>query len=284
MDGIQEMETNEDFPFNIYIEPKLQSSVMVIGWIEDSDHLGEEVTDYLIKKLGCTEFGEVKSSEFFPSKAISEEGVTTGFIESKFYYCQKKNIVVFRSSPPRFEWYKFIDALLDMAELCQAKELYTINGEAASCIHSAPRKLLVTINLPELKNTLSRHNIAIDIVDKKSPDQKPTLNSFLLWLAKRRNIAGANIHVTVPHYLASIDDPQSCKISAEFLNERFNLGIDFEDLDEETNSLNETINNLRVQFPEIDSCIRKLEHELSPTPEEKGKLVEEIRNAYKMPD
>jgi len=253
------MELNEDSPFNLYVEPKLQNSVMVIGWIEDNDHLGEKVTNYLIKKLECTEFGEVKSSEFFPSQGALGEENHTRFMESKFYFSQQKDIVVFKSSPPRFEWYKFLDGLLDVAESCRVKELYTISSVDTSCSHVTPRKLLVTVNSPELKNLLSNIDLTTEITCKTSAGQKPTINSFLLWLAGRRNIAGASLQVMTPYYLASTSDPHSCKQSVELLNMKLNLGVDFNDLDEEIFGLNETIANLRIQFPEIDSSIWKLE-------------------------
>ena len=279
------MELNENFPFKIYGKPEFQSSIMVIGWSEDAGKLGQKTTDYLNKKLGGIEFGEIETTEFFPSTGVSLEVDVARFPESKFYCCQQKNLVIFRSNPPRFQWYKFIDSVLDVAEhYCHAKELYTVGGMVASCAHTAPRKLLAVANSPALKETLSQYNPASDVVNKKSPGQRPTLNSFLLWLAKKRNMVGANLWVPVPFYLASTEDPQAWRKPAEFLDRRFSLGIDFRDLDEEVTRQNEKIAQLRILSPDIDNCIQKLESNLGLTPEENEKLVREIKESFKKAD
>lgn len=189
--------------------------------------------------------------------------------------------MIFRSSHPRFGWYQFIDAILDVAEHCHTKELYTVSGTVASCAYAARRELLITVNSPELKRILSKYDLATNVVNKTSHGREPTLNSFIIWLAKRRNIAGANLCVAVPYYLAPSDDPQACKKAAEFLDRRFNLGMDFKDLDAEISGQNERIAQLRIHFPEIDNCMRKLESKLGLTPEENEKLVREICESIK---
>ncbi len=271
------MELNENFPFKFYGKLEFQSSVMVIGWSEDAGKLGETTVDYLHEKLGCTEFCEVETADFFPSSGISVENHVIRFPESKFYCCQQKDLVIFKSSPPRFRWYQFIDAVLDVAEHCHTKELYTVGSMAASCAHTAPRKFTVTINSLDLEKILSQCNLASNIVTKTSLGQKPTLNSFLLWLAKRRNIIGANLMVPVPYYLASVGDPQACRKPSEFLDRRLNLGIDFQDLDKEAAEQNKRVAQLRVRFPEIDDYIHKLEINRGLTLEENEKLVKGIR-------
>ncbi|MFC2060476.1 PAC2 family protein [Chloroflexota bacterium] len=272
------MELNDNFPFKFYGKPEFQSSVLVIGWNEDAGKLGEMTVDYLHEKLGCTEFGEVETADFFPSSGTSGANHVTRLPESKFYCCKNKNLVLFMSSPPRFEWYRFIDSVLHMAEYyCHTKELYTVGGMAASCAHTTPRKFTVTVNSPDLEKILSQSNLTSNIVIKTSPGQRPTLNSFLLWLAKRRNIIGADLMVSVPYYLTSVGDPQACRKPSEFLDRRLNLGIDFQDLDKEAVEQNKRVSQLRIRFPEIDDYIHKLEINKGLTPEENEKLVKKIR-------
>ncbi|MCK4697658.1 MAG: PAC2 family protein, partial [Dehalococcoidia bacterium] len=116
------------------------------------------------------------------------------------------------------------------------------------------------------------------------PGQRPTLSSFLLWVAKRRNMAGASLWVPVPFYLVSTEDPQAWRITVEFLDKRFGLGIDFRDLDEEVARQNEKIAQVRIRFPEIDDYIRKLESNLGVTQEENEKLVKEIEEFLRKRD
>jgi len=275
------MQLDKDFPFRINGNPEISSSVMVIGWSEDTGKLGQITTDYLIKKLMCTELGEIKSLDFFPSPGVPSDDDVSHIPKSKFYYCQEKDLIIFKSWPPKFGWYRFMDAVLDLAEYWHTKELYTISGMATSCAYTAPRDLLVSVNSPELKRTLSENNPLMNVINKTSSGQKPTLNSFLLWYAKRRSIVSADLCVMMPYYLTSINDAQSCKKPTELLDVRLNLGIDFRDLDEEISRQNEIIAQLRIHLPEIDSCIRKLESKMGLTSEENEELVREIRKSFR---
>ena len=268
---------NEKCPFKIYGNPRFQTSSLVVGWTEDSGKLGSKVIDYLNKKLWAQEFAEIEPVDFFPLGGVSIIDDVAHFPESKFYYCQERNLVFFRSSPPRAEWHRFLNSVLDVAEqYCQAKELYIIGGMVSLSAHTASRELLAVVNAPEMKETLSRYDLSLDMNYQTPSGQRPTLNSFLLWIAKGRNIPGASLWVPIPFYLVEAEDPQAWKESLEFFDKRFGLGMDFTDLDEGIGRQNEQLAQLRARSPEIDNYIRKLEVNLSLTAEENEKLVEEI--------
>jgi proteasome assembly chaperone (PAC2) family protein len=207
--------------------------------------------------------------------AIADDMVQ--FPESKFYACPKNDLVIFRSDPPSYEWYKFLNLILDTAErYCHVKELHTIGGMVSLSAHTAPRELLGIFNSPELKEALSPYNLAEGLDYETPPGQRPTLNSFLLWAAKRRNIPGVNLWVTVPFYLVAVDDPQARRRVLEFFNQRFDLRIDFSDLDEEIRQQNQAIAEVRSSSPDVDESIRRLESSLRLSEEESRRLVKEI--------
>jgi len=108
------------------------------------------------------------------------------------------------------------------------------------------------------------------------PGQRPTLSSFLLWVAKRRNIPGANLWVPVPFYLAGGNDPLAWRKAAGFLDAHLRLGIDFQDLDKEVAEQNREIAEYRGRFPEIDSYMNRLESNLSLSADESEKLLQGI--------
>ena len=197
--------------------------------------------------------------------------------ESKFYACPENDLVVFKSAPPSREWYKFLNLILDIAQnYCHVKELYTIGGMISLSAHTAPRQFFGTLNSPELKKTLSSYRLTRELNYETPPGQRPTLNSFLLWTAKRRNIPGANLWVPIPFYLVAVDDPQAQKNVLEFLNHRFDLQIDFGDLDEEIRKQNERLARMRTNFPEIDKHITKLESNIRLSEGENEKLVKQV--------
>ena len=264
-------------PFEIYRKPEFQSSSLVVAWGEDAGKLGPKVIDYLNKKLGGEEFGEIEPADFFPLGGVSIEDDVAQFPESKFYCCQEKNLVIFKSNSPRSEWYKFLNSVLDVAEhYCHTKELYTIGGMVSLSAHTAPRQLLAITNSPEMKTALSQYDLARDMDYETPPGQRPTLSAYLLWAAKRRNIPGASLWVPIPFYLVSTEDPKAWRKAVQFFDDRFGLGIDFRDLDEEVARQNEKIAELRNRFPELDDYVHRLESNLSLTEEEHGKLIKEI--------
>jgi len=264
-------------PFKFSRPPELQSPSLVVGWGADAGKLGAKVTDYLNRKLGGQSFYEIEPVEFSPLSGVTIEDDLIQFPEAKFYSCPKNDLMIFRSDPPSYEWYKFLSLILDITEhYCHVKELYTIGGMVSLGAHTAPRELLGTFNSLELKEALSDYNLTGGLDYETPPGQRPTLNSFLLWVTKRRNIPGVNLWVPIPFYLVAVDDPKAQKRVLEFFNQRFDLRIDFNDLDEEIARRNEKIAQMRTRFPEIDEYITRLESNLRLSEDENERLVKEI--------
>jgi len=260
--------------FKLFVQPGLRSSSLVVSWNADAGKLGPKVTDYLNEKLGGQSFGEIEPVDFFPLGGVAVEDDLIQFPESRFYFCPKNGIVIFKSDPPSSEWYKFLSLILDAAEhYCHTKELYTIGGMISPNAHTTPRTLFGISNSSELKQALSQYNLG-EILDYETPPgQRPTLSSFLLWLAKRRNIPGANLWVPIPFYLVAVEDPQAQKKALKFFDERLSLQLDFQNIDEKITKQNEKIAQIRIQSPEVDEYIGKLESNLRLSEEENEALV-----------
>lgn len=267
----------EGRPFKIYDRPELQNSALIVAWNQDVGKVGPRVADYLRQKLGSRRFAEIDPMSFFPLGGVSVVDDVAQFPESNFYCCQKKSLVVFKSDVPAFEWYQFLSLILDIAQdYCDVKEIYVIGGMVSPGAHTAPRVLLSVANSPAVKSSLTQYDIITDMNYETPDGQRPTLSSFLLWVAKTRSIAGASLWVPVPFYLVSIEDPRAWKKVIEFLDRRFGLGIDYTDLNAEVEKQNERIAQLRRQSPELDDYIGKLESSLSLTVDESERLVRKI--------
>ncbi|MFC1999518.1 PAC2 family protein [Chloroflexota bacterium] len=269
-------ETN---PFNIYNGPQPSSaSTLIVGWDQDAGRLGARVIDFLISNLAGREFAEIEPVGFFPLDGVQVEADVATFPASKFYYCDQNNLVLFKSALPMSEWYRFLDTVLHIAETYgNVKEMYTVGGMVSFAAHTADRGVFGLPNSPEMKQTLQGWGLVGDMDYETPPGQGTTLNSFLLWVAKRRGLAGAGIWTAVPFYLAQMEDPQACKKVIEFLDDRFNLRIDFRGLDEEIGQQHERIARLRSRLPEIDDYIRSVESNVGLTEHEMESLVASIQ-------
>jgi proteasome assembly chaperone (PAC2) family protein len=270
---------SQRYPVKIYKELDLRRSSLVLGWSEDMSNLGRKVTGYLNQKLKGQEFAEIEPEDFFPLGGVAIKDNLAQFPESKFYACQKHELVVFKSDSPGAEWYKFLNSVLDVAEHhCRVKELYTIGAMISFSAHTAPRELLAVVNSAETKEVLSQYDLTRDLDYQTPPGERPTLNAFLLWIAKERNISGLSLWVPIPFYLAAMEDAQAQKKVLSFLNERLDLKIDFSDLDREIREQNEQLARLRSRFPQIDDYINRLESNLMLSEEENGELIKKIED------
>jgi proteasome assembly chaperone (PAC2) family protein len=257
----------------------------VVGWREEAGNLGERVTDYLNSKLRGQEFAEIEPLGFFSMGGVAIKGDVARFSESKFYACPEQELVVFQSDPPSAEWHKFLNSVLDVAEHhCRAKELYLVGAMISFGAHTTPRQLLTVVNSAEMKELLSRYDLNSDTDYQTAAGERPTLNSFLLWLARGRNIPGVSLWVPVPFYLVGVEDVAAERRALSFLSERLDLKLDLGDLDQEIREQNEKLARARSRFPQIDDYINRLESNLMLSDEENGELIKRIEDFLKEND
>jgi proteasome assembly chaperone (PAC2) family protein len=270
---------NQGYPITVHKEPDLVQSSLVLGWSEDAGDLGRRATDYLNLKLKGQEFAEIEPEAFFPMGGVAIKDNVARFPESKFYACPDRELVVFQTDSPSAEWYKFLNSVLDVAgRHCHVRELYVFGAMISFSAHTTPRQLLGIVNSVEMKETLSQYDLNSDMDYQTQPGERPTLNSFLLWLARDRNIPAASLWVPIPFYLAAMEDAQAQKKVLSFLDERLGLEIDFYDMDQEVRRQNEQLARARSRLPQIDDYISRLESNLMLSEQENGELVKKIEN------
>ncbi len=268
--------------YRLHGEHKLQKPALIVAWLEDASSLGVRTVDYLIEGLGCREFGEILPEGFFPMAGVNVVDDVAQFPESKFYVSDESNLVIFRSNIPRTGWHGFLNAVLDVAgHDCSVSEIYTLGAMISPAAHTLPRLLISIVNQKELKEELEPFNVMTGSDFETPPGQKPTLSSYLIWLAKQRGIRGVNLWVPVPYYLVSIDDPTACKRLVYFFNSKFDLGVDFTKLDMRVAQQNDKIAGLFQRSPELEAFVRRLEAGDGLDGEESEKLAREMSEALK---
>jgi proteasome assembly chaperone (PAC2) family protein len=260
-------------PVEIHAVPQLQSPSLIVGWqTQDIGKLGPGVIDFLIEKLGGQLIAEINPLGFFPFTGVRFRDDLVQVPESKFWACEKDNLLILKSDEPGFEHYHFLNSILDFAEdQCGVKELYTLNGALSYVAHTYPRKVLTVFNNPEIKARL--RDYALQDMNWEGP---PAISSYLLWIAKRRGIPGVSLWPEIPFYLAAREDFQAIKLTLSFLNKRFNLGLNLERFDLEIEYQNAKIAQRRKEDAEINKTLSALETGQGLDEEEQLKLAREI--------
>lgn len=254
----------------LYQTFQFRNPSLVVCWqTHDVGKLSSKVIQSLNEKLGGQKIAEIKPAGFFPLGGITFKDNLIQIPESEFWACEKDDLLIFKGGEPEYEWYKFLNAILDFAQhYCQAKELYTINGNPSLAAHTAPRRILAVYNQPEFQKTLQDYGL-----EDMTWEGPPAMSSYLLWLAQRRGIPGVSLWPGIPFYLTAVEDAAATKRTLSFLDRRFNLGLDFEELDRKIENQNEEIAQLREEDAEINGCINRLESGLSLHEEEQVKLA-----------
>jgi proteasome assembly chaperone (PAC2) family protein len=259
--------------FNIYQTPRLRNPSLIVGWqSHDVGKLSSKVTDFLNQKLGGEKIAEIKPPGFFSFGGVVFKDDLIQIPESKFWACDKNDLLIFTSEKPEYEWHKFLNTVLDFAEYyCHARELYTISGTISLSAHTTPRRILAVYNQLEFQKTLQDYGL-----EDMTWEGPPAISSYLLWVAERRGIPGASLWPEIPFYLASGEDPAAIKLTLSFLDSRFNLGLDLQEFDLPIRNQNERIALLRADNAEINEYINQLESGLTLNEEEQIKLARAV--------
>ena len=255
--------------FKLYRQPKLEKPALIVGFSDDVGRLGPKVIDYLNANIEAESFCEIEPTSFFALGGITVEDSIARFPDNRFFYNEERNIVTFKGSEPLFERYEFLQAVLDVAEhYCGITKIYTVSGITSLAAHTKPRIILAVCNQLEFQDKFKDCGL-----DNMNWEGVPALNTYLLWVARRRNIPGISLWPGVPFYLRSVDDPKAQKSVLEFFDRQFELGIDFSDINGEEEKQNRKLARLRADAPEVDKSIQRLETNF-PLSQEEGELLD----------
>lgn len=258
--------------FKFSRQPTFENPSLIVGWHEDAGRLSPKVIDYLNKKIKLESFCEIEPVGFFSLGGVAIENNIAQFPESKFYCSERNDLVIFKGSEPRFERYRFLNVVSDLAQhYCKISQLYTISGTISAIAHTSSRGILAVFNQQEFQKELQGYGL-VDM-NWKGP---PAISSYLLWVAKKRDIPGVSLWAEIPFYLAAGEDFQAIKTILSFLDKKFDLGLDFGELDERISDQNMRIAQLRKDDQDINKYIGMLESELSLSGEEQMELTKKV--------
>jgi len=268
--------------YKVYDKPEISDSSFIVCWDDDAGKLGVNVFRYLSEGLDLKLFAEIEPTDYFSLSGVSVEKDVAMFPESRFYYLKGKNLVIFKSALPRFEWHRFISSVLDISEkVCKAKEILTVGGMVAISSHNIPRSLMATTTSPEIKTSLSSYGIDLNMDYETPAGQRPTLSSYLLWSAIGRQIPGISLWVPVPFYMVNIDDFSACRKLLDFINKWLDLGLDMKEIDKATSVQNKKIIDISKIFPELQEIFHKLESNITLNQSETDKIMELMEDRLK---
>jgi len=257
----------------IHETPELVNPTLIVGWqTRDPGKVGCEVIDFLNQSLGGRQVSEISPVGFFSFGAIGFRGDVIQVPQDRFWAHEGGNLLLFRGDEPRFEWYRFLNTILDLAQYhFEARQVYTVGGTVSLIAHTAPRRLLAVFNQEGLGEELLGQG-----VEEMDYEGEPAMSSYLLWIAKRRGFPGVSLWPEVPFYLTATKDLTAIRSTLSFLDRRFDLGLDLTELDSEAEAQQQRIALLRQVKPEVDEYMGMLEKGLPLDREAQMKLTKAV--------
>ena len=255
--------------------PGAKEPFLVVGWSPDAGEVGWRAGNYLKKRLPFREGEEIEPPGFFSLSGVEIKGDVVRFPQAKFFFLDEKDFIFLQSDQPVAKRYQFLGEILDRAEKYSVRGVYTIGGLVSMIAHTDPRKILAVVNFENLKETLAGYDLDLSLDYQGAT----SMSGFLLWAARQRNLPAASFWVNIPFYLAEKTDAKANRAAVDFLNRRFALGVDLEELDREIEIQEEQLSRLRKANREVDEYIARLELNVGLTQQEAGKLAEEVNKA-----
>ncbi len=261
--------------FSILKEPVFDNPNMLVLWSGDAQGLEHQILNHISSSHSLEEFCRINPSPFFSLDGVQvKDNIATMPVSSFYRYSDKLLLLV--SDSPSYEWYKFLTAVLDIAQSCRVREIVTVGTMLTISSHTTPRELFGIFNSERAKALFGEYDLGREVDYYTPQGHHPTLSSYLLWASGKKNIDAVNIWVSEPFYLSGVGDPKARKRILEYLDTRFSLELVYQSLDEEIRVQSEKLGKLRLRTPTIDEYFMKLESGLPLNDEETVRLVREV--------
>jgi proteasome assembly chaperone (PAC2) family protein len=258
-------------------QPTFSNPTLLVGWAEDAGALSPRVIQYIREKLDARVFCEIDPVDFYSLSGVTVKDSIAQFPTNRFYYSARRDLILFLGTEPRHEAYAYLQIVLDVAEhYAKIKELITISGTISPIAHSNERGILAVYNQAEIQKTY--RDTELEDMTWEGP---PAINSYLLWAAKKRGIAGVSLWPTICFYLAGQKDPQAVKQALSFLDKKFHLTLDLQAIDSEIEEQNRKLAELREENPDINSTLGMLESGSPLDEEEQVELTRKVNEYLK---
>ncbi|OHB63460.1 MAG: hypothetical protein A2Y77_00775 [Planctomycetes bacterium RBG_13_62_9] len=263
--------------FHFTSRPRLEKPSVIVGWTGDIGSVSSGVVDFLADASGGGSFCQLDPVDFFAVGGVTVEDDVAQYPQSRFSCDERRNLMILRSDEPQVHKYEFLGSVFDLVKYYGGTDgLYTVNGIASMIPHTAGRRVFLVCNDPVMQHEL-RQFVSAGLTWQGPPHT----STFLLWLAKDRQLTGAGLWVEVPFYLANYEDARAVGTGVSSIGRILGRSYDLDELDRRIADQDETLAQLRGEDPEIDAKIYALEQGEMLNRDEQQELAEAVQDALR---
>ncbi len=241
--------------------PKMNQSILIEG-LPGIGNVGKIAADFIVDSLKAKKLYEITSDSFPHSVFVNEKNLVDLPSIQLYYKKTKENNLLILSGDiqPLDErsCYEFCEEILKLLEKLNGKEIVTLGGIGLPKIPKKP-KVYCTANKKRIIDKYKTKNLNPNIFGVVGPIVGVT--GLLIGLASQKNldaIALLSQTYTHPAYLGIKGARELLKI----LNQRFNLDLDLDQLDEEIEEMEQELKTTQ-EISEVQKKPKQTTHDVS---------------------
>jgi uncharacterized protein (TIGR00162 family) len=218
-------------------KPNLKNPILIEG-LPGIGNVGKLAVEHLIDNVKAEKFAELYCKDFPPQVFINPDG-TTDLVKNEFYYWKsrnkkQRNLILLTGDYQGLSsqgQYELCEKILDIAQECGVKELYTLGGYGLGQDVSVPKVLCAATNKNLIKNVRKQ-----GAVFKKNEPGGGIVGAsgLLLGLGKLRGMEGVCLMGETPGYLV---DPKSAKAVLDIIMKITNVEVNLAALEKKAKEI-----------------------------------------------
>ena len=165
----------------------------------------------------------------------------------------ERDVVVCAGPEPSLRWPSFVGELTDVAQRLGVTQAFTLGGMPAMASHRRPVTVLATA---------TSHSLAQEVGAIRTDYTGPTGVQTVLQLSLgEAGIPAVGLWAQVPHYVAGNASPPAARALLERVHELAGVIVDLSELDEETTSYIEKVEEGLAERPDVSDLVQAIEEQ-----------------------
>jgi len=240
------------------------------GWM-DGGEVSTGTVETLVGKLRARPLAEIDSEDFyilsfpgsmelsslFRPRAKIEDGLITDYRGPKdtFFYSKANNLILFLGREPNLRWSEFAECIFSLASRFGVSMIYFIGSVAGLVPHTREPRLFSSVSDAGLKGMFEPFPVRFSNYEGPA-----SFVTYLTRLCPERGISMAALMAEIPAYVQG-RNMRCIAAMARQMAGILKLKINVDDLRILGDRLEERLNEVVQQHPELAQRIRKLEED-----------------------
>ena len=248
--------------------PNLKNPVLIAGFDGwgNALNISDGMAAYLIRQLNARQFADLDPDTFYrydeqrPVVNIAEGRLESLTAPGGAFYAvgtddEQSDLVILKADEPNLQWFKFVDQLFSLCRELAVSTIITLGSMYDNVLHT-DRIISGVASTPQGLSRLSQRRI--NSISYRGPS---AIHSIIQSEGTKRGFECISLWTHCPYYLQGTTHFGILSYLGRLIAEMVNFRLDTRELDSNWKTLEEQINKLIENNPELQSLISNLRKE-----------------------